>query len=431
MKKFTSFKVSWKSISLIIVTILFLVFIYKIFISGSKLGASLAIKLFPLEKDINLRNDNIYTSDIVDILDDISEEVTLPEDIYVSGDFKLLFKADGTITNIDALLYGKNDKNVTNSFLLSYDSDESKQLKVIQKNDINMKYDEKYSIIPLIKCLRVIPLKDTISNYESDNFEIIYSGKKECPVNTTGIVYINPQGKIREIDNPLPSKINDYAISILPSNKNEDSQGLKYILADNINDENIKTLINSDLSATTKTNSKVLDDGSIEFKLNDNITYTLKYEGTTDFKLDNNITCNTKKYSLYKFNNINKESTLVNNDVFPNSLIENVNLTFIDENLGFISASFPELMIPGKLFRTEDGGKTFENINLSSLSIETPISLDYSRLTLIDIPYEKDGDLYMKFNYGYFYSYKGHVLCKSDNNGKRWSIVKVKPNDIY
>ena len=430
MKKFIRSKVNWKSISLIIVTILFLVFIYKIFISGSRFVDSLAIKLFPLEKDINLRNDNIYTSDIVDILDDISEEVTLPEDIYISGDFKLLFKSDGTITNIDALLYGKNDENVTNSFSLTYDSDESKQLKVIQKNNINIKCDEKYSIIPLIKGLRVIPLKYTISNYESDNFEIIYSGKKECPVNTTGIVYINPQGKIKEIDNPLPSKINDYTISILPSNKNEDSQGFKYIFTDNINDENITNLIKSDLSTTTKRNSKVLDDGSIEFKLNDNITYTLKYEGTADVKLNHDITCNTKKYSLYKFNNENKESILVNDDVFPNSLIENVNLTFIDENLGFISASFPELMIPGKLFRTEDGGKTFENIYLSSLSIETPISLDYSKLTLIDIPYEDNGNLYMKFNYGYFNSYKGHVLCKSDNKGKRWSIVKVIPNDL-
>ena len=430
MKKFIRSKVNWKSISLIIVTILFLVFIYKIFISGSRFVDSLAIKLFPLEKDINLRNDNIYTSDIVDILDDISEEVTLPEDIYISGDFKLLFKSDGTITNIDALLYGKNDENVTNSFSLTYDSDESKQLKVIQKNNINIKCDEKYSIIPLIKGLRVIPLKYTISNYESDNFEIIYSGKKECPVNTTGIVYINPQGKIKEIDNPLPSKINDYTISILPSNKNEDSQGFKYIFTDNINDENITNLIKSDLSTTTKRNSKVLDDGSIEFKLNDNITYTLKYEGTADVKLNHDITCNTKKYSLYKFNNENKESILVNDDVFPNSLIENVNLTFIDENLGFISASFPELMIPGKLFRTEDGGKTFENIYLSSLSIETPISLDYSKLTLIDIPYEDNGNLYMKFNYGYFNSYKGHVLCKSDNKGKRWSIVKGIPNDL-
>lgn len=248
--------------------------------------------------------------------------------------------------------------------------------------------------------------------------------------NNAKLVYIDSKGTTKEPTNPSTSKITGYAISLFVPNKETTYNPIQYIAVDNLPkvDGNITTdLDRIDLSNIDRKISKTLDDGTIELNFDDKTTYKLKCTGESPNPPSSAI---SKIYALYKVDKNTNESVTLNDNVFSNTYVEDINLTFINENLGFLSSSYERSNRLPILYKTEDGGKTFENIYLSSLSIETPISLDYSNLTLIDIPYEENGNLYMKFNYGYFNSYKGHVLCKSDNKGKKWSIVKVIPNDL-
>lgn len=68
----------------------------------------------------------------------------LPKELYISGDFKILFKDDGTITSIDALLYGKNKNDFTDTFSIDYDINKCKNIKVILNKHINIdtNYDD-------------------------------------------------------------------------------------------------------------------------------------------------------------------------------------------------------------------------------------------------------------------------------------------------
>lgn len=73
-------------------------------------------------KKINFTHNNIYKNGINGVIDDVGEKISLPEKLYVSDDFYIEFTEDGTITNVETMLYGENDKGQLKGFLLSYDS---------------------------------------------------------------------------------------------------------------------------------------------------------------------------------------------------------------------------------------------------------------------------------------------------------------------
>lgn len=85
------FLAHWRSVTVSIATLAILVLGYKLFISGSKFEESISRKLFYSEKKISIKlsNDNIYTNGIDDILNDISKEITLPKELYVSDNFEI------------------------------------------------------------------------------------------------------------------------------------------------------------------------------------------------------------------------------------------------------------------------------------------------------------------------------------------------------
>ncbi|CDM70362.1 Hypothetical protein CM240_3245 [Clostridium bornimense] len=115
--------------------------------------------------------------------------------------------------------------------------------------------------------------------------------------------------------------------------------------------------------------------------------------------------------------------------MFDANISDAQNIFFLDENVGFalsyyIDGSYKK----GKLYRTEDGGKTFEKVDLSNIQDESITDEDCS-IRLMGIPYEENGALFMKFIYSKNQIYRGYVLCKSSDKGITWSINKVIPED--
>lgn len=422
----------WKSVTAIIVTLALLILGYKLFISDSKVGTYISIKLFHSKNvTIELSDDNIYDNGLDNIINDISKKITLPKELYISDDFKILFNSDGAITSINGLLYGKNENESTESFLISYDKNKSKDLNLYLDKKVNDNYEKKYSIDPLINSLKVIPLKYSVGNCNETEFEILYSGEKEWDTDTKGIIYINSQGETKELKNPS-SKVTGYTVSVSVPNKEEKYTPLKYTLVDDINnvDGEITTEIyRSDLLTFNKNKSKTLSNGTIEFKLNNNVTYSLKSEGSVAYKNDpsNEGKFTVKRYVLYKINEDTKKSILINDDVFNAQIASDLDMFFLDKNIGFITSSYIEGQELGSFYRTDDGGKTFEKVDLSNIQGES--IGDDCHIKLMSIPYEENGELFMKFIYTNNGIYKGYVLCKSTDKGITWSINKVIPED--
>ena len=103
-------------------------------------------------------------------------------------------------------------------------------------------------------------------------------------------------------------------------------------------------------------------------------------------------------------------------------------LTFIDNTLGFAELSYSGGS-KGMLFRTQDGGKSFTEIEYPSPQIELPDGTYYNPFVIPDKVYQKDGILYLEAGQGPDGDYKGgdgicSGLYQSDNAGKTWSYVK-------
>ena len=103
------------------------------------------------------------------------------------------------------------------------------------------------------------------------------------------------------------------------------------------------------------------------------------------------------------------------------------NLTFINENIGFLSPSCEVVNPTWILLRTEDGGKTFEKVIFENQLIEsiTQESLGINHIQ-ISVPYEQNGILYVRLQFGEtVYKDRHYSLYKSKDNGKTWSFVKT------
>lgn len=82
----------------------------------------------------------------------------------------------------------------------------------------------------------------------------------------------------------------------------------------------------------------------------------------------------------------------------------------------------------GKLYRTEDGGRSYEIIEYPSAEVALPDGTYYNPFVLSEKVYERNGKLYMEAGQGPDGDYCGEKgfcngLYESEDNGKSWTYV--------
>lgn len=102
-------------------------------------------------------------------------------------------------------------------------------------------------------------------------------------------------------------------------------------------------------------------------------------------------------------------------------------MLFVDENVGFITISWGG-EAEGAIYRTEDGGKTFEPSHIPSPLIAAENGTFYNPFVLPEKIYEEEGLLYLEVSQGTNKTYEGEQgYCKglycSDDLGFRWDYV--------
>lgn len=124
----------------------------------------------------------------------------------------------------------------------------------------------------------------------------------------------------------------------------------------------------------------------------------------------------------------------VNPDPYNGSGGESIWITFIDEQLGFSCLSHAAGTY-GSLYRTEDGGHSWEELQYPSAKVKLPDGTYYNPFVMPEIVYEEDGILYMEVGQGAdgdFYDDKlGFCfgLYRSTDLGVDWEFVKNIPKE--
>lgn len=407
------YKIIWTYIAIIIMVITTLFYGVKIYRSAIKFNGKLSWVLHDLEhkKEIKLKHNNIYEDGIEGVFKDINDKLRMPKTLYVSDSFSLNFDSDGIIKSFDAFLYGNNDKGELESYLISYNKSRSKKIIVSLNGYANADFNEDKLIEPLIKTMKVIPLKETVSKWNEKQYGILYYGKRSFGFNTEGIVYIDLEGKIKSASK-ASSEIIGYTVSVYVPGKEDVFTPVRYNLTEDLN--NIKKdKLNKEESGKPTSTARSEDK---EFYLSDNIGYKLKVVGAA---------AGSRFYSLEGTKDGGATWDIINGDPFMGRSGGASGVTFVNEKLGFLTLSHSG-GANADLYRTEDGGLSFKKIDIPKIEVTLDNGSIIYPFDFPGMPYEEDGVLNVLVGQGSDGDHNGNssALYQSNNNGITWKYVK-------
>lgn len=155
------------------------------------------------KKTVKLKHDNIYEDGIDGLLEDLGKVIDFPQHMMLKNSFNLHFAPDGTISSIDTMWYGYDERyTYVDSYLISYDRSKSVYISVWFGGGTGDVYDVEKDVNVLFEALRVIPVEDAVKDWEEPEYGILYKGVRDWGYNTEGIYYID---KEKHID--IPSEV--------------------------------------------------------------------------------------------------------------------------------------------------------------------------------------------------------------------------------
>ena len=410
---------SWRCIFIISTFIITLFCGVKIYKSATDNTSKLAwyIKNIQNEKRISFTKNNIYEYGVKGIFEDINKKYKLPEKLYMSDDLSVKFEKDGTIIYFETFIYGKDKNGKEKTYLIYYDKNKSKDINLILNGVVNSDYSNDKLLDPLFETVELISIKDTVINYNENEFGLLYKGKVNWESYRDGIVLINKNGEEIPL-NLFNGRLIGYPVSIyIPTN--EDITPVRYnLLTDsywfeylNNDEENLSNEIQQEWNVV-EGNSSVKD----EFYLYDGIRYKLN--------IDDKAT-GSFFYSLHKTNDSGSNWIVINENPFNGAVGETYGIYFINENIGFIGVS-RNGGCEGELYRTEDGGKSFSKIEFEGKIVTLDNRTSIMPFDYPSIPYEKDGKLYLNMEQGADGDYDGNssLVYSSNDKGVTWKYIE-------
>ncbi|QXE20850.1 hypothetical protein [Clostridium sp. 001] len=402
----------------IIIVIVFITCFYgvKIYHSAINYNGKLSWFLRDLKnkRTVKLEYNNIYESGIEGIFADVNKKVHMPEKLYVVNNFSLKFDSNGEITSFDTFLYGKSAKGKLESYLISYNSKNSGNITIYLNGYVNANYNDDKLLEPLIKTMKVIPLKKTVRNWPEKQYGILYSGKRSFGYNTDGIVYIDLKGNTNSAVNAY-SEIVGYIVSVFVPGKESKYTPVRYNLTDDLN--NVKTAGPSKDNKKSPNQSNSDED---QFYLSKQVGYRLEVTAAA---------AGSRSYSLTGTTDGGQTWKTINEDPFSGSLGSAAGITFLNNKLGFLCLSYSGGS-KGQLYRTEDGGRSYKKVNFPEMKVTLNGGEMYNPFDLPGMPYEKDGSLNVLVGQGSDGDYNGgcKALYQSKDNGVTWQYLEEKMN---
>lgn len=409
---------AWKYISIIIIVIITSFYGVKIYKSATNYGGKLAwfIERLKNERSVEFEHNDIYKDGVEGIFEDINKEYTLPKKLYISNNFDLKFNSEGIITSFYTFAYGKNDDGKDKSYLITYDKNKSQDITLRLNGYVNADYNDDKLVEPLIKTVKAIPVKKTVSKWNESEYGLSYYGKRSWGYNTDGIININDDGSEHHLEAPT-YEIIGYTVSIFVPGKEAEIIPARYNLIGNLDWSKSDNLSKND---NPKEEQQALTNNNEQFYLSKEVGYKLNI---IDKALGSTF------YSLSKTIDEGKTWQVINEDPFNGVVGSASGINFIDEKLGFLGSLNPS-GADGKIYRTDDGGTSFKEVNYNLYEVKLDDGNSISPFDSPGMPYEKDGIFNMLVGQGSDGDYNGNsnALYQSKDKGETWEYVREVKN---
>lgn len=178
-------------------------------------------------RNVVLVHDNIYEDKLTGILEDVEQKVKLPEKLCLATSFSLHFRTDGTIISFDTMIKGfDEDGNYVDSYLISYDENKSDKIRIDLHGATDGIYEEEKDFTMLVEGMEALPVKQTVSRWQEEEYGILYYGWREFDSFAENIIYLSSGKEIIDaydtiLGYPGDWKYSGYSISIYcPNDEN-------------------------------------------------------------------------------------------------------------------------------------------------------------------------------------------------------------------
>lgn len=400
----------WTTFARVVLVLITLMTGFNIYQSATNLQGKLA---FVIDDWLNTRNvefvhDNLYKNGVEGLLADIEQKVALPDDLYVANEVDVAFDQDGQITHVYAFVYGLNEDNESESFLIDYDSSKSNDVTIYLNGYVESDFEEEQQLQPLVDAVKVIPIQETIADWNEESFGIYYAGYRSWGYNNAGIVYFDEKGNVDELES-ASEEIAGYTVSVYTPG-NDSITPVRFI------DYSIAAPVLSEEEQFQMEDKETYTPDDEFYYFNEQFGYQLAVVDAA---------AGSRFYALKQTLDGGESWEILNPDPFLGSTGVSSGITFIDEQLGFIGLSHSGGSY-ADLYRTVDGGLTFEPVTLPLVEVPLTDNEKYEAFDFPEMPYEENGKLYLLINQGQDGDYNGanKLLLLSDDKGKSWEFAE-------
>lgn len=356
-----------------------LIFSSQIVYSAIPFQGALSWKIdaFFKEKKVTLTHTNFLETGVEGILQDLDEELDLPEELYIANKFQLTFDDTGEIRSLYTFLYGKNENGEYRSYLVDYNAEKENKMTVWLDGKATSGYESDCSLEPMRMILKdkifLDKLKTSLSVWEEPDhsgiYEILYYGKRSFWTGE-GLVFIegdadgdgvNGENNIHQLR--YGGEVKGFALSLhIP--EREEIIPLRFIMepeyisSDTIQKQQEQQQIEESKDSQGWTTDS--DNGTMYFFVDDNTGWRL---------IIIDAAAGSRFYALEKTDDGGSTWDRINGDPFSGSAGVAEGLVFYNEKLG-VAGLAGASGNSSSLFITQDGGSSFLEVKLPMEQVE-------------------------------------------------------------